>query len=319
MKKNIYNLVSILILCIILVLILTLSDEIIKTVLFAFSIWKENVFTSLFPIFIITEFLINYGFVELIGELTKKITGKLFYLPGEASFVIIASMLSGFPSSAKYIKELLENKKITVDEAEYLLCFTHFSNPLFVIGVIGNTLLKQKNLGLIILVTHIITNFIIAFIIRRKKKINITDINIKNALQQIEIKRKQTSFIKTLTNAINKTINTLLLLLGIITTFLVLSKIINNLIHTTPLNQAVISGVIEMTQGVKYVSLLQISINLKAALITALISFGGISIHLQITSILSDYKIKYKHYLLSRIIHACISGIVVYIIASYCV
>ena len=60
----------------------------------------------------------NYGFIELIGELTKKITSKLFYLPGEASFVIIGSMISGFPSSAKYIKELLENKNITKDEAE---------------------------------------------------------------------------------------------------------------------------------------------------------------------------------------------------------
>ena len=110
------------------------------------------------------------------------------------------------------------------------------------------------------------------------------------------------------------------MLLGIITTFLVLSKLINNIIHLSPLKQGIISGIIEMTQGVKYISMLEISSKLKATIIAALISFGGISIHLQIASILNDFKIKYKHYLLSRVIHACISGILVYIITSlYCV
>ena len=320
MKKNIYNLTSILVLCIILILILTFSNEVIESVLFAFTIWKENILTSLFPIFIVTEFLINYGFVELIGELTKKITNKLFYLPGEASFVIIASMLSGFPSSAKYIKELLDNKIISEEEAQYLLCFTHFSNPLFVTGVIGTTLLKNKTLGFIILLSHIITNFIIAFIIRRKRKTKITQINMKNAFAKIENKRKQTSFIKTLTTAINKTISTLILLLGIITTFLVLSTIFSNLIHTNSLNKAILSGILEMTQGVKYTAMLKIPTKLKAILITALISFGGISIHLQVSSILSDTKIKYKYFFICRIIHAIISSALVYfIITFYCV
>ena len=320
MKKNIYNLVIILILCIILVLILTLSKDIIETVLFGFTIWKENIFTSLFPIFIVAEFLMNYGFVELIGELTKKIIGKLFYLPGEASFVIIASMLSGFPSSAKYIKQLLGNNCITEDEAQYLLCFTHFSNPLFVTGVIGTSVFNNRTLGIIILLVHIITNFIIALIIRKKRDIKISPINLKYVLRQIEKKRSKTSFIKTLTDAINKTINTLLLLLGIIITFLVLSKILNNVIDTSPLNQAILSGILEMTQGIKYTSLLNIPINLKAAIITALISFGGISIHLQIISILSEVKIKYKYYLICRIIHAVISSTLVYFITSfYCV
>ena len=317
MKKNIYNLITIFLLCTILILILIYSNQVIETVLFGFSIWKENIFTSLFPIFIVTEFLINYGFIELLGEVSKKITNKLFCLPGEASFVIIASMLSGFPSSAKYIKELLDNKNITNDEAEYLLCFTHFSNPLFVIGVIGSNLLKDKSLGLIILLSHILTNFIIAFLIIKRKNIENTDINLKNAFVKIQKKRNQVSFIKTLTNAITKTINILLLLLGIIITFLVLSNLVNNIIKTTPLNQAIINGLLEMTQGVKYVSLLKIPQNIKASIITFLISFGGISIHLQVTSILNDTSVKYRNYLFCRIIHATISSGIVYIITNF--
>ena len=71
-----------------------------------------------------------------------------------------------------------------------------------------------------------------------------------------------------------------------------------------------------MTQGIKYVSLLDISANLKSALITFFISFGGISIHLQIKSILSNTNVNYKNYLFARIIHASLSSIIVFIITS---
>ena len=113
-----------------------------------------------------------------------------------------------------------------------------------------------------------------------------------------------------------KTINTLLLLLGIITTFLVLSKIVNNIINLNTIYQSFINGILEMTQGIKYVSMLSIPLNIKASIITFFISFGGISIHLQITSILSDTNIKYKYYLFSRIIHATISSILIYFIVT---
>ena len=52
MKKNILNLLIILFLCLILICILIFSNDVLQTVLFAFTIWKENIFTSLFPIFI---------------------------------------------------------------------------------------------------------------------------------------------------------------------------------------------------------------------------------------------------------------------------
>ena len=315
MKKNILNLLIILFLCLILICILIFSNDVLQTVLFAFTIWKENIFTSLFPIFITTDLLINYGFIELIGEASKKIMNRLFYLPGEASFVIIGSMLSGFPSSAKYIKELLDKKFITESEGQYLLSFTHFSNPLFVIGVIGN-LLNNKSLGFLILLVHISVNFLIAFLIRKKESITNTKINMKSAFKSIEKRRKENSFIKVLTSSIMKTINTLLLLLGIITTFLVLSKIVNNIINLNTIYQSFINGILEMTQGIKYVSMLSIPLNIKASIITFFISFGGISIHLQITSILSDANIKYKYYLFSRIIHATISSILIYFIVT---
>ena len=65
-----------------------------------------------------------------------------------------------------------------------------------------------------------------------------------------------------------------------------------------------------MTQGLKHISLLNISNNYKALLICMIISFGGLSVHTQILSIISDTKIEYKPFLLARIIHVIISFII---------
>jgi nucleoside recognition membrane protein YjiH len=66
-----------------------------------------------------------------------------------------------------------------------------------------------------------------------------------------------------------------------------------------------------MTQGLKYVSLLNISNYYKAILITAIISFGGLSVHTQIISIISDTKIKYLPFLVARIFHVIISVFII--------
>ena len=69
-----------------------------------------------------------------------------------------------------------------------------------------------------------------------------------------------------------------------------------------------------MTQGVKYVSMFNYSIIIKLIFITTFISFGGLSVHLQVSSIINDTKIKYKNFLIARGVHSFISIILVYII-----
>ena len=310
MKKNLYNFIIIISLICFFILILTYSSAVISAVIIAIDIWKKNIFTTLFPFFVITDLLINYGLVDILGKLTKKITKKLFHLPGDASFVIIGSMFSGFPSSSKLIKELLNKKKITISEAEYLLSFTHFSNPLFIMGVVGGIVLKSKALALVILISHIIGNFIISFIIRGKHSFRYSE----EDETKISHNEKNSNFITILTSAILKAINTLILLLGIITTFLIITSIIEKIFNINRFSLTIISGLLEITQGINKLSLLNISQLMKATIITFFISFGGISIHCQVMSILSDYDISYKNYLFSRICHALISSTITYLI-----
>ena len=77
------------------------------------------------------------------------------------------------------------------------------------------------------------------------------------------------------------------------------------------------NGFVEMTQGLKYISLLEIPLKLKTILSTMIISFGGFSVHMQTISILSDTQIKYLPFLTARLLHAIISSFIVFLIFDY--
>lgn len=300
--------------------ILSESKTIMEAVSFSFNIWINNVFPSLFPFFVLSEILMNYGFVELIGELFKPLFEKLFKINGNAAFVFIMSLISGFPSNAKYTRELYLQNKLTAQEATKILMFSHFSNPLFILGTISLTFLNDKKLGIIVMFSHYFSNVIIGLLFRNYNKSSVTNdkFSFKKAILCMHNKRINNNkrFGSIITNSLVNTINTLLLILGVITTFLIITTIIDNNFHLSLLNKSLISGFLEMTQGLKHVSLLNTISEYKAILICMIISFGGLSVHTQILSIISDTEIKYKPFLLARFIHAIISSIICFIILN---
>ena len=307
-----------LLLLFVMVEILSSSASIMDTISFSFEIWKHNVFPSLFPFFVISDFLINYGFVELVSELFKPFMNRFFKIKGVGAFVFIMSLVSGFPSNSKYVRELYLNGLINEFEGTKLLTFTHFSNPLFVLGTISILFLNNREIGFLILLCHYFGNVIVGFLFRNYyiSDYEGTRISFKRAIISMNNKRlsNNKSFGEIMTSSLMNGINTLLLIFGVITLFLVLTTIISNNLSLPPYYQSILNGLIEMTQGLKYVSLLEIPLKIKGTLSVMFISFGGISVHIQLLSIISDTKIKYFPFLIARVIHACVSSLIFYFV-----
>ena len=270
----------------------------------AFEIWKNNVFPSILPFFIISSLLINYGFVELASFILKPLM-KLFGINSDVSFIFIMSMLSGFPSSSKYVKDLYLDNRISKDDAAKSLMFTHFSNPLFILGTLGKLL--NKKASLIILLSHYLGNIFIGIIFR---KYNYSYNNTNNKL----VFNKSNNIGSVLSKSIKDSIDTLLLILGSISIFSFLITIINKVFIFNSFTLSIISGLLEITNGSNNLSLLAIPIKYKVVISSMILSFGGLAIHVQIKSILSDTDIKYTPYLISRIIHSLISGVIAFIL-----
>jgi hypothetical protein len=130
-------------------------------------------------------------------------------------------------------------------------------------------------------------------------------------------KRNKKPFRTILKEALLNSINTLLLILGIVTFFIIITTLINSCVKLNPVYQGVLNGIFEMTQGLKYISLLDIPLKIKATLMTFLLSFGGLSSHMQVMSILSDTKIKYFPYLVARLIHSLLSSLIIYFVFDF--
>lgn len=288
--------------------ILTNSNSIMESVSTSFNIWKNSLFPALFPMFVFSSILIDLGIIEIIAKSKSNILKKLFNINSSSIFIFIMSMFSGFPSSAKYINELYNKKLLTKYEAEKIILFSHFANPMFIIGTISLSFLNNKNLCFIIIFSHYIVNFIIGLCIRR--------FHINND-SNIDISYKNVNIGTSISKSILNTINTLLLILGTVTFFLIITTIIDvNFNLNLPL-KTIIFSITEMTQGIRHISLLNISLKLKCTFITMILSFGGLSIHLQTFSIINDLKLKYSHYLLSRIVHCLMSGIITFLLYDF--
>lgn len=301
--------------------ILTKSSTILATVDFSFKVWRTDIFPSLFPFFVLSELLVQYGFVELVGELFRPVMVHVFKTKGVCAFIFIMSMISGFPSSAKYTRELYLKGLLSKTEATKALTFTFFSNPLFILGTVSVFFLDNKEVGFLILLAHYLGNVIVGILFRNyypSKEPN-PKVSLKKAVLAMHNKRisNELSFGNIIANSVINSIQTLLLVLGTITVFLVLTTIIDHNINLSSYYQSILNGFVEMTQGLKYVSILDIPLKLKSILTAMIISFGGFSVHMQMVSILSDTPISYFPFLVARILHAFIASFLVFLLFDF--
>ena len=254
---------------------------------------------SMFPMFILSDILITYNFTNYLHYLSR-----LFNLSSNAVFVFLLSMISGFPVNAIIIKNSYDRKMLSKEECEHLLYFTHFSNPLFILNTIGIFYLNNNIYGIIILISHILSNIIIAIILKNKNYSHTNYISLKSNCQ---------SFGTVLSNSINKAISSLLMISGTVTLFLILSTLITHIFNLNIYTSALVQGILEMTMGLSSLSNLNIDDIYKVILSTSFLSFGGLSIHLQVYSSI-DNSFSYKNYFIGRIYQIIISIIIVLIL-----
>ena len=300
MKKKLKDL-SFCFMCFLIITFLITHNKIVATTLIdAVNLFLRKVFVSLFPMLIINDILIQKNIPIYFYHLFKSIFPKIFKTSGIASYVLIMSLLSGTPSNAYILKELVNNKQIKTDEANHLLMFTYFSNPLF-LSITLSAIFDTKTVIKIIII-HYISNIIIGILIRKKAP-PLSSYNLIIRNENLNI-----------TSSIKKTMNVLFMILGTIAFYMLLNLIVSYPIKENLLFTTITSGFLEITSGLHHLEYLHITIKLKELIAISIISFGGISIHTQVKAILEESLIKYKYFLKGRIIHTIISIILIIII-----
>ena len=292
MKKKIINLI--IVFCSIFILIEVLLNKVLiyNSINYSLKLWVNNIIPSLFPFFVFSDILLNYNVTQ--------------YIPNT---IFILSMISGFPSNARNTKILYEKGKITEEEANHILIFSHFSNPLFILTTISLYFFNNSNVGIILILSHYLSNFILGIILRSKNKSNNKEINSANI--------STNNFGNTFINAIKRSINTILNIGGIVTIFLVISAIITTRFKFNTYNSMLIKCIFEITIGIDALSQINLNLTHKLVITSMVLSFGGLSVHMQVLAEIINTKIKYRYFLIGRFYQMILSGIITYIICLF--
>ena len=279
----------------ILILYLTKSTLIIEEFLNYTSLFITKLFPTTFIIYIFSNIFIEYGIINKLYRIFKNNSGMVY--------IIFMSIISGFPSGPKNIKELLKKGYISNDEANYLIYFTHFPNPLFILGTVFS-IINSKKQTIIIFLSLLLSNLITAFIIKKPKKNNL-----------IKINYKLKDFSTILSESIVSSLKISLLIYGTSIFFYLISVIINNYLNLSLTQYILLSAFFDLTKGISLVSLFTNN-TIKSLFIIILISIGSLSINIQIKSILSDTKIQYTNFIKGRIISTVFAILIYFIFKS---
>ena len=309
MKRKILNIIIIIIMFFLLYQIIEKKSLVFNSINYSLNIWVKNLVPTLFPFFIISDILIHYRFTDYIPMFLKKGCKYLFNITDNMITILLLSIISGFPSNARNTRTLYDNGDIDLDEANHILIFSHFSNPLFILTTVAIFFFNNEKIGIILLLSHYLSNFLLGIIFRNYFMHNNKVIN--------KDKNFKLNFGNVLILAIKRSIDTILLICGIVTIFLLLSSIINNVFSFNLYNSMLVKGIFEITIGIEALSSFGISLTYKAVIASCFLAFGGLSVHMQVMSQLVDTEISYKYFFTGRLYQMILSGIITYIICLF--
>ncbi|MEF2243576.1 sporulation integral membrane protein YlbJ [Paenibacillus sp. IITD108] len=327
-------------------------NEALQSSLRGLSIWWHVLFPSLFPFFVISEVMLGIGIVHFFGKLLDPFMKPLFRVPGIGGFVFAMGNISGYPVGAKLTSQLREQNLISRVEGERLVAFTTSSDPIFLIGAVSVGFFQNVAVAPVLAAAHYGGGLLIGLIMRfyGRKEDQVQDIFIsghqKTAVSR-SVKRSRLNQAlramhearlldgRTLSRLIQDAIQTALKLMIVVGGLVVFfSVILEMLIHTgflegisaclrfifelcgmpAPLADAIIFGLFEVTLGARSAGTASSVLMHQVAIAAWVLSWGGLSVHAQIASLLSKTDLRYRPLLLARLLHSFIAFILVYML-----
>ncbi|MCG7385260.1 sporulation integral membrane protein YlbJ [Paenibacillus sp. ACRRY] len=311
------------------------------------SIWWDVLFPSLFPFLVLSELLLGFGIVHFLGTLLNPLMRPLFRVPGSGGFVFAVSCASGYPTGAKLTAQLWDQKLVTREEGERLVAFTTSSDPIFMIGAVSVGFFHNVAVAPVLVTSHYAAAFIVGMLMRFHGRAASSSSPSSTPSSSSEKQRRSRliqaihamhearmadgrAFGELLRQAVSSSLRLIIIVGGLVVFFSVMMELLVQtgslgllyqmteqllaFMNLPPaLSQGLVGGLFEVTLGAKEAGGAGTAIPLvyKAAAAAFVLSWGGLSVHAQIMSILSNTPMRYGPFLFARALHALIAPVLV--------
>lgn len=319
---KIKNIIKLILFIITLSLMLTLSKQNFNSVKTSVNIFLSSVIPSLFPFILFTEIVLKTDIIYLLSDLFGNIISKIFKVSKNGVSSVIIGFLCGFPMGSKTVNTLYENNSISKKDANILLSFVNNCNPAFILSTIGIGIFNNIDIGIVLLISHLISAILVGIIYSKIYTYKFTNIIQKNRdnCKLEKIQKNKYVFFDILKTSILNSFITLGNILGFIILFNLLSNIITvflEKINTSEFTINIISGIFEITNGCNNINKLCIDYKVKICIVSFVLGFSGLCILCQVYSTIYKQNFKFKNLIISKTIQGIFSSIITYIILKF--
>lgn len=281
-------------------------------------LWYNTLLPSLLPFIIISGILIRLEIIPLISRLLYPILKPLFPISQNGAYPVFIGFLSGLPIGAKVSAELASYHKISSDEAIYIASMCNNASPSFILNFIAASSLNDPSKGILMLIivylsavlASMITYrlFIHKHIRKHKKSAEKTLHEAENDTSYKSPPKSKVKILSAVDSSIMSAFDAAAKIGGYVILFSILTEF-TSLFNLPSIYQAFLSGFLEITTGIRNISLLNINPDIKFILASAFTAFGGLSAASQTQSVISPAGLSIRFYIITKLIQGIIAAI----------
>lgn len=251
------------------------------------------VIPSLLPFMLVSACVIKSNFSRPLGAALSKVLTPLTGISPIGCVCFVTGLFGGYGAGARAVYESYNEKQISKEEAERLLAFCNNAGPLFIIGTVGIGFFSSKSVGTMLFLVQTVTAIICARALGgsfRGKKLSVGE---------------EWSFYKKNKHPIGELICSSAIESGsAIINACVFVITFSAILEILPFGQySFLAGVLEVTRGTAELSRLGTR---ALPLVSALLAWGGMSVHFQAAALCKG-EFRTKIYYLGKILASAVS------------
>jgi len=150
------------------ILCILFSDVIKESIIGGIKLSVVGIIPSIFPFFVISDYLYNSNIFEKDGVLAK-LYGNAFGLPPCTFIAFLLGNLCGFPIGVKCAAELYSQRKISSDECERLILLSNNPSLAFTLSAVGLGMFGSIKVGILLYLTVILSSSLLGLFARNKR------------------------------------------------------------------------------------------------------------------------------------------------------
>lgn len=233
----------------------------------ALVIWFEALIPSMFVSMVLIKTCISLHCFDFLLAPLQKIIHLLFHMDKHSFTLVLVSLLIGFPAFSIMIDDLVEKRQLSIREGQRLVYCCSCASVSFILMSLGIACFQSMKIGVILYSIQVITVFILLFLTR---KVEVTCDTLYDDIP----------FFQAFSSSILSSVKTMVIIVSYLMIALSLVSLCTLILPSQ--FQEFITIVAEFSSGSIHIATSTFPLAIQLVMISALLSFGGLCVHLQV-------------------------------------